>query len=140
MPPADIEVGQLDVFRDEDTAYATKLSRAGVLVEFHLRPGAPHEFDSIAFTSDVARRAITDRIRVLKSIRAATERARPMPQEGYAGAPHRWPAPRCPARWSLSDTGTNTLKHRAAGPESHFAQHAHLRPGDCRTPFDPPGT
>jgi acetyl esterase/lipase len=68
LPPAYIEVGQLDVFRDEDTAYATKLSRAGVPVEFHLHPGVPHEFDSIAFKSDVARRAIADRIRVLTSI------------------------------------------------------------------------
>jgi acetyl esterase/lipase len=68
LPPAYIEVGQLDVFRDEDTAYATKLSRAGVPVEFHLHPGVPHEFDSIAFKSDVARRAIADRVRVLKSV------------------------------------------------------------------------
>jgi acetyl esterase/lipase len=68
LPPACIEVGQIDVFRDEDLAYATKLSRAGVPVEFHLHPGAPHEFDSIAFDSDVARRAIADRVRVLKSI------------------------------------------------------------------------
>ncbi|SMD25999.1 alpha/beta hydrolase [Kibdelosporangium aridum] len=68
LPPAYIEVGQLDLFRDEDTAYATKLSRAGVPVEFHLHPGVPHEFDSIAYDSDVARRAIADRVRVLKSI------------------------------------------------------------------------
>jgi acetyl esterase/lipase len=68
LPPAYIEVGQIDAFRDEDTAYATKLSKAGVEVEFHLRPGVPHEFDSIAFDSDVARRAIADRVRVLKSI------------------------------------------------------------------------
>jgi acetyl esterase/lipase len=68
LPPAYIEVGQLDLFRDEDIAYATKLSLAGVPVEFHLHPGAPHEFDSIAFTSDVARRAVADRVRVLKSI------------------------------------------------------------------------
>jgi acetyl esterase/lipase len=68
LPPAYIEVGQIDVFRDEDIAYAVKLSRAGVPVEFHLHPGAPHEFDSIAFDSDVARRAMADRIRVLKSI------------------------------------------------------------------------
>ncbi|MEU8718522.1 alpha/beta hydrolase [Streptomyces sp. NPDC048663] len=68
LPSAYIEVGQIDVFRDEDTAYAIKLSRAGVSVEFHLHPGAPHEFDSIAFDSDVARRALADRIRVLKSI------------------------------------------------------------------------
>lgn len=68
LPPAYIEVGQLDAFRDEDTAYVTKLSRAGVPVEFHPHPGAPHEFDSIAFDSDVARRAIADRVRVLTSI------------------------------------------------------------------------
>jgi acetyl esterase/lipase len=68
LPPAYIEVGQLDVFRDEDTAYATKLSRAGVPVEFRLPPGVPQEFDSIAFDSDVARRAVADRVRVLKSI------------------------------------------------------------------------
>jgi acetyl esterase/lipase len=35
VPPAYIEVGQLDLFRDEDTAYATKLSRVGVPVELH---------------------------------------------------------------------------------------------------------
>ncbi|MFD7941201.1 alpha/beta hydrolase [Streptomyces sp. NPDC059755] len=68
LPPAYIEVGQLDAFRDEDLAYATKLSRAGVPVEFHLHPGVPHEFDSIAFTTDVARRAIADRVRVLASL------------------------------------------------------------------------
>jgi acetyl esterase/lipase len=68
LPPAYIEVGQIDLFRDEDLAYTQTLSRAGVPVEFHLHPGVPHEFDSIAFASDVARRAIADRVRVLKSI------------------------------------------------------------------------
>jgi acetyl esterase/lipase len=68
LPPAYIEVGQIDVFRDEDLAYAVKLSQAGVEVELHLHPGVPHEFDSIAFDSDVARRAIADRVRALKSI------------------------------------------------------------------------
>ncbi|MEV4800294.1 alpha/beta hydrolase fold domain-containing protein [Nonomuraea sp. NPDC049421] len=68
LPPAYIEVGQLDVFRDEDLAYAAKLSRAGVPVEFHLHPGAPHEFDSIAFKAGVARRAVADRVRVLRSL------------------------------------------------------------------------
>ncbi|MCZ1004130.1 alpha/beta hydrolase [Streptomyces mirabilis] len=68
LPPAYIEVGQLDAFRDEDLAYAIRLSRAGVPVEFHLHPGVPHEFDSIAFTTDVARRATADRVRVLTSL------------------------------------------------------------------------
>ncbi|MER8006696.1 hypothetical protein [Streptomyces sp. NPDC094149] len=31
-------------------------------------PAPPHEFDSIGFTSDVARRAIADRVRVLKPL------------------------------------------------------------------------
>jgi acetyl esterase/lipase len=68
LPPVYIEVGQLDVFRDEDIAYAAKLSQAGVEVEFHLRPGVPHEFDSIAPTADVSRRAFADRVRALTAL------------------------------------------------------------------------
>jgi acetyl esterase/lipase len=68
LPPCYLEVGQLDIFRDEDLAYAQRLSRAGVTVEFHLRPGVPHEFETIAFDSDVARRALSDRLRVLRGI------------------------------------------------------------------------
>ncbi|GAA3199452.1 alpha/beta hydrolase [Dactylosporangium siamense] len=67
LPPAYIEVGQLDIFRDEDLTYALRLSRAGVPVEFHLHPGVPHEFDGIAFTADVAKRVYADRIRALNS-------------------------------------------------------------------------
>ncbi|MFI5066166.1 MAG: alpha/beta hydrolase fold domain-containing protein [Streptosporangiales bacterium] len=56
LPLAYIEVAQLDMFRDEDLAYALRLGRAGVPVEFHLHPGAPHEFDFIAFNTTAARR------------------------------------------------------------------------------------
>jgi acetyl esterase/lipase len=62
LPPAYIEVAQLDMFRDEDLAYALRLGQAGVPVEFHLHPGAPHEFDFIAFNTAAARRAIADRV------------------------------------------------------------------------------
>ena len=68
LPPAYIEVGQLDIFRDEDITYALTLSHAGVPVELHLHPGVPHEYDAIAFDADVSRRARADRHRVLKSI------------------------------------------------------------------------
>jgi acetyl esterase/lipase len=68
LPPAYIEIGQIDAFRDEAGAYAITLSHDGVPVEFHLHPGVPHEFDSIAFNADVSRRAMADRVRVLKSI------------------------------------------------------------------------
>lgn len=65
LPAAYVEVGQLDIFRDGDLEYAKGLSRAGVPVEFHLHPGVPHYFDAVAFESDVARRALADRVRVL---------------------------------------------------------------------------
>jgi acetyl esterase/lipase len=68
LPPAYIEVGQLDVFRDEAVRYALTLSRAGVPVELHLHPGVPHEYDAIAPGADVSRRAQADRDRVLRNL------------------------------------------------------------------------
>jgi acetyl esterase/lipase len=68
LPSAYIEVGQLDIFRDEDVTYALTLSHGGVPVELHLHPGVPHEYDAIAFTADVAHRAQADRQRVLRSL------------------------------------------------------------------------
>ncbi|RSM68771.1 alpha/beta hydrolase [Actinoplanes sp. ATCC 53533] len=68
LPPAYIEVGQLDIFRDEALTYALRLGQAGVPVEFHLHPGVPHEFESIAFTSDAAQRVMADRVRVLAAL------------------------------------------------------------------------
>lgn len=68
LPPAYIEVGQLDIFRDEDLTYVLRLGQAGVPVEFHLRPGVPHEFDFIAFSTTAARRATADRVRALASL------------------------------------------------------------------------
>lgn len=40
LPPTFIAVGGLDLFPEENLAYAARLSRAGVPVEFHLYPGA----------------------------------------------------------------------------------------------------
>jgi acetyl esterase/lipase len=68
LPPAYIEVGQLDIFRDEDVTYALTLSRGGVPVELHLHPGVPHEYDAVAFDAEVAHRAQADRHRVLRSL------------------------------------------------------------------------
>ncbi len=68
LPPAYLEVGQLDIFRDEDIRYALTLGRGGVPVELHVHPGVPHEYDAIAFDSAVAKRAQDDRDRVLRSL------------------------------------------------------------------------
>lgn len=51
LPPAIIAVGGLDGFVDEDTDYARRLNIAGVPIEFHLYPGAPHGFDVMVPTS-----------------------------------------------------------------------------------------
>jgi acetyl esterase/lipase len=44
LPPTFIAVGALDLFLDEDVAYAGRLSRAGVSTELHVYPGAFHGF------------------------------------------------------------------------------------------------
>lgn len=68
LPAAYIEVGQLDIFRGEDTDYAERLSRAGVEVELHVHPGVPHAFEVFAPDSAVARRSAADRVRALQRI------------------------------------------------------------------------
>jgi acetyl esterase/lipase len=68
LAPAYIEVGDLDIFRDEDIAYAQLLARAGVPVELHVHPGVPHGFERFAPNSKVARRAMDDRTRVIQSL------------------------------------------------------------------------
>jgi acetyl esterase/lipase len=67
LAPAYIDVGELDIFRNENLAYAQGLAAARVPVEFHLHPGAPHGFEGFAPESGVARRALADRARVLQS-------------------------------------------------------------------------
>ena len=47
LPPAFIAVGALDLFLEEDVAYALRLARAGVPVEFHVYPGGVHGFDAV---------------------------------------------------------------------------------------------
>lgn len=68
LPPAYIEVGQSDIFRDEALTYALRLGQAGVPVEFHLHPSVPHEFDFIDLNTTIARRVIADRVCTLTSL------------------------------------------------------------------------
>ena len=68
LAPAYVEVGELDIFRDEDISYAQRLMKAGVPVELHVHPGAPHGFERIAPNSPLAKRAMDDRIRVIQAL------------------------------------------------------------------------
>ncbi len=45
LPATFIAVGALDLFLEEDVAYALRLSRAGVPVEAHVYPGGVHGFE-----------------------------------------------------------------------------------------------
>ena len=68
LPPAYIDVGDLDIFRDEAIAYAQNLARAGVPIELHVHPGVPHGWERFAPNSSSARRAMADRARAVASI------------------------------------------------------------------------
>jgi acetyl esterase/lipase len=68
LPPAYIDIGDLDIFRDEDIAYARRLADAGVPTELHLHPGCPHAFELLAGGADVSQRAINDRTRRLRAL------------------------------------------------------------------------
>jgi acetyl esterase/lipase len=48
LPPSLLQVGELDVLRDENIAYATRLMQAGVSTELHVYPGAYHGWDAAA--------------------------------------------------------------------------------------------
>ena len=61
LPPAYIDVGELDVVRDEDIDYATRLMQAGVAAELHVFPGAFHGFDLFAPRASVSKQAATAR-------------------------------------------------------------------------------
>ena len=60
LPPTYIMVGTLDAFADEDITYAQRLNQAGVEVELHVYPGAPHGFEGFAPATAVARQARRD--------------------------------------------------------------------------------
>lgn len=45
LAPALIEVGELDIFRDEGVAYASALWRAGISAELHVYRDMPHAYD-----------------------------------------------------------------------------------------------
>ncbi|MFF1822857.1 alpha/beta hydrolase [Kribbella sp. NPDC058245] len=68
LAPAYIEVGDLDIFRNESIAYALGLATAGVPTELHVHPGAPHGFERFVPDAGVARRAMADRVRAVATV------------------------------------------------------------------------
>ena len=56
LPPTFIDVGTVDLFRDEDIAFATRLMQAGVPTELHVNPGAYHASEALVPEAELSRR------------------------------------------------------------------------------------
>ncbi len=68
LAPAYIEVGELDIFRDENLAYAQRIAAAGIPLELHVHPGAPHGYDRRAPQAQLTRRVMADRKRIIEAL------------------------------------------------------------------------
>ena len=66
LPPAYICVGDLEPFRDETIEYVSKLTKAGVPVEFHLNPGCFHGCELILTDAEISKRIVTEYVQALK--------------------------------------------------------------------------
>jgi acetyl esterase/lipase len=79
LPPAFIDVGSVETFRDEDVDYAVRMWRAGGQAELHVWPGAFHGFDGLAPDAVLSRAARQARIAwVARLLQTADE----PPEEG----------------------------------------------------------
>ena len=66
LPPTFIDVGELDLFRDEDIEFAKRLLQAGVTTELHVYPGAYHASESFAPEAELSKQIWTKRIEAMK--------------------------------------------------------------------------
>jgi acetyl esterase/lipase len=55
LPKAWIGVGDVELFYQEDKAFADNLTAAGVACELHVVSGAPHAFEGLAPDSELAK-------------------------------------------------------------------------------------
>ncbi|EDP49106.1 hypothetical protein KXV70_007261 [Aspergillus fumigatus] len=68
LPPTFIDVGEADVFRDQDIAYASALWKDGVSTELHVWPGSWHGFDVFVPDAPISRRARAARLEWLRKL------------------------------------------------------------------------
>jgi acetyl esterase/lipase len=66
LPPAFIDVGSAETFRDEDVAYASRIWLAGGSAELHVWPGGTHGFDDAAPAAAMSADAKAARVRWLR--------------------------------------------------------------------------
>jgi acetyl esterase/lipase len=66
LPPAFIDVGTVDLFRDEDISFAQRLMQAGVPTELHVHPGSYHAAETFAADAALSKRIWALRIDALR--------------------------------------------------------------------------
>ncbi len=66
LPPAYTMVGTVDLFRDETIDYMSRLSQAGVPVEWHVVPGGFHAFEHAVPDAEVSRRVRCEYVSALR--------------------------------------------------------------------------
>lgn len=73
LPPMYIDIGTLDLFRDESLAFVSKLCTAGNNVEFHLIPHMFHGGENVKPDADISRRMWDCRINYLQRVMSVKE-------------------------------------------------------------------
>lgn len=68
LPPAFIDVGSAETFRDEDVAYANRIWQAGGIAELHVWPGGFHGFDGMVPQAALSQDAREARLRWLRRL------------------------------------------------------------------------
>lgn len=68
LPPAYLEVGTAETFRDEVVEYASRIWKAGGHAELHVWPGGYHSFDAIAADAALSRSARGQRLPWLRRV------------------------------------------------------------------------
>ena len=68
LPDTYIDVGDLDVFRNEDIAFRPAPRRCGRPDGVACVPGLPHAFEALAREAAISKRAISDRVRRLRGL------------------------------------------------------------------------
>lgn len=88
LPPTYLDCGNLEVFRDEDIAYATRLLQAGVPVELHCWPGVFHGWELVASRADVTGRAFAARYAAMRrALHPAAAGSKAAPVAAATGSP-----------------------------------------------------
>ncbi|MEU2060590.1 alpha/beta hydrolase [Streptomyces sp. NPDC013455] len=70
LPPAFLDVGSAETFRDEVVAYASRIWQAGGVAELHVWPGGCHGFDALVPEATLSRTARAARVEWLRRLLA----------------------------------------------------------------------